>query len=151
WAYCEIAGYEESELLGTDIDFQRLTHPDDLDERLRTQHALIEGRVPTYTLEQRYMRTGGRPVWARGSASLRRDRAGAPTQVLGLIEDITARRNAELELAERERHYRELTEGLPQLVWTATPDAAWDFVSSRWAEYAGAPPESQLGSGWLDV
>jgi PAS domain S-box-containing protein len=46
--------------------------------------------------------------------------------------------------------FRQLAEGLPQLVWTCKADGSCDFLSSQWERYTGIPAEQQLGSGWLE-
>jgi PAS domain S-box-containing protein len=66
------------------------------------------------------------------------------------VQDIRARKHAEQALRESEERYRFLAESMPQMVWTATPDGALDYVSGQVADYFGTPREVLLGSGWLD-
>lgn len=67
-----------------------------------------------------------------------------------------ARAEAELErlhyeerLRESEQRWRGLTEALPQLVWSATPDGACDYFSTQWTEHTGVPETDLLGWRWL--
>src|SRR5947199_1783060 len=67
-----------------------------------------------------------------------------------------ARAAAELErlhyeerLRESEQRWRGLTEALPQLVWSATPDGACDYFSTQWTEHTGVPEAELLGWRWL--
>src|SRR6516162_7943449 len=67
-----------------------------------------------------------------------------------------ARAAAELErlhyeerLRESEQRWRGLTEALPQLVWSATPDGACDYFSTQWTEHTGVPEPDLLGWRWL--
>ena len=67
-----------------------------------------------------------------------------------------ARAAAELErlhyeerLRESEQRWRGLTEALPQLVWSATPDGACDYFSTQWTEHTGVPETDLLGWRWL--
>ncbi len=62
-----------------------------------------------------------------------------------------------LKWAESESHAKEqrtratqLTQGLPQMVWTSTPDGSFDFLNRRWCEYTGEDEKSQLGYAWLE-
>jgi PAS domain S-box-containing protein len=41
-----------------------------------------------------------------------------------------------------------LVDGLPQIVWTARSDGAWDYVNARWAEQTGLTAEQGLGWAW---
>src|SRR5258707_726609 len=54
-------------------------------------------------------------------------------------------------LRESEQRWRNLTEALPQLVWSATPDGASDYVSPQWTEYTGVAESELLGTRWMDV
>ena len=61
------------------------------------------------------------------------------------------RRIAEETLRESEQRWRSLTEALPQLVWSATPDGACDYFSPQWTEYTGVAESKLLGWRWMDV
>ena len=68
------------------------THPDDHAAELPHLEAVLEGRSDGYTIEKRYLRRGGEPVWARLELRLIRDEEGKPLRLLALIEDISERR-----------------------------------------------------------
>ncbi|MBI5743618.1 MAG: PAS domain-containing protein [Elusimicrobia bacterium] len=53
-------------------------------------------------------------------------------------------------LRESESRLRQLSEWLPQLVWTTKPDGHCDYLNRRWLEYTGVPEAGQLGYGWLE-
>src|SRR5258708_1639610 len=61
------------------------------------------------------------------------------------------RSRAEQALRESEHRWRCLTESLPQLVWTATPDGACDYFSTQWTDHTGIPESELLGWRWLEV
>jgi PAS domain S-box-containing protein len=61
------------------------------------------------------------------------------------------RRITEEALRESEQRWRSLTEALPQLVWSTTPDGANDYVSPQWTEYTGVAESELLGWRWMDV
>lgn len=56
---------------------------------------------------------------------------------------------SEQELQEARIRFRELADGLPQLVWTCTAEGECDYFNKRWAEYTGIPTEQQFGNEWL--
>ncbi len=70
--------------------------------------------------------------------------------ILCTVADITERKLAEERLRESQRHFRELAESLPQLVWTCRGDGPCDYLSPQWVEYTGLPEAEQLGFGWLN-
>ena len=54
-------------------------------------------------------------------------------------------------MRESEHRWRSLTETLPQLVWTATPDGACDYFSTQWTQYTGVPASELLGWQWMET
>src|SRR6266850_4837965 len=64
---------------------------------------------------------------------------------LGVARDITARKRAEARLRESERHLRLLTETIPVMLWSATPEGAIDYYNARFFEYTGFDAEQVMG------
>jgi PAS domain S-box-containing protein len=55
-------------------------------------------------------------------------------------------------LTASESRWRSLTEGLPQMVWTATPALRIDFMSHHWESFSGLPAEQLMAGGdWSRV
>lgn len=105
---CEFLGYDEAELLNlTSID---VTPPEDRHDAVALQERIVDGSIDQYTREKRYLRKDGEIVWATVAFTVVRDAQGAPLHLVAVIEDITARKHAELELA----RYRENLEALVQ-------------------------------------
>nr|WKN39245.1 PAS domain S-box protein [Tunicatimonas sp. TK19036] len=69
---------------------------------------------------------------------------------VGMNSDITVQKKAEEAVRESESRLKQLTESLPQLVWTCQPDGSCDYLSKQWVEYTGIPEEEQLGFAWLE-
>ncbi len=93
--YCEIAGRTQAEMLAT--DFQRITHPDDLEASAQAMTHMLQGE--NVSLEKRYVRPDGSSVWV----SLRLVPMWATKDAahvhLAMAEDITERKQAEVERA----------------------------------------------------
>ena len=90
---CEIVGYAATELLA--LDFQSITHPDDLDADLANVAALLAGEIETYAMEKRYIRKDRSIIWINLTVSLVRDAAGVPQYFISVVEDIEKRKRAE--------------------------------------------------------
>ncbi len=75
-AFCRIIGFPEAEALA--LDFQTITHPDDLDADLDQLKALTAGSIDSYRMDKRYIRSDGQQVWVHLSVSMVRDADGAP-------------------------------------------------------------------------
>lgn len=72
------------------------------------------------------------------------------TQLVTAIEDGLRWANNKNILYEERKRFVELSNGLPQLVWTCTPEGECDFLNRRWAEYTGIAAEEQLGFKWIN-
>ncbi|HJS17886.1 MAG TPA: PAS domain S-box protein, partial [Anaerolineales bacterium] len=92
-AFCSIVGYSREELLG--MNFSSLTHPDYLKSTQDHIAALLNGEVPSFTIEKLYIRRDGREVWLQNSVSLVRDADGNPLHLIAIIQDVTERRETE--------------------------------------------------------
>jgi PAS domain S-box-containing protein len=94
--FCAILGYAEAELLA--LGFQQVTHPGDLERDLVQAGRVSEGELPVYSVEKRYLRKDGSTVWgALTTRALLQADGQAGTRV-SIVEDITARKQAELEV-----------------------------------------------------
>jgi len=102
---CEILGYTEEELLS--MRWQDVTHPDDLACDLDQRDTLVDGRIPRYEVDKRYVRKDGRVVTASVGVSLVRDAEGAPWYFISRVQDITERLAAEEALRAREQQLAE--------------------------------------------
>jgi len=107
---CEILGYSDAEL--TKLSFQALTHPEDLKADLAQVDELVAGKTDGYQMEKRYFRKDGGIAWVLLSVSLVRLPSGEPKFFITQVEDITRRKEIELELRstlrEKERLLTEL-------------------------------------------
>jgi PAS domain S-box-containing protein len=93
---CRMSGYSEAELLTMNpLDH---THPDDWEESAAMSQRLLRGEIPFYQIEKRYIRKNGEIFWATLTSSVIRDHEGRLTYVLGMVEDITQRKEVEGEL-----------------------------------------------------
>ena len=101
-ALCRMLGYTAEEL--ADLTFVDVTHPDDVDADLGLSRQLIAGEVSADVLQKRYITKGGDPIWVDVMATAVRDHKGGFRYFIGMMHDISRRREAETTLADRERH-----------------------------------------------
>jgi PAS domain S-box-containing protein len=129
---CEILGYSEGELLQR--TFQEMTHPDDLEADLAQAQRVLRGEIPSFSMEKRYIRKDGSPVWVNLTVSVARDSGGKIKHFISMIEDISARRRAEDALKQSQA---QLTLALES---SCTAMFDWDIVHERggWNEQLAA-------------
>jgi len=115
-ALCGILGYTRAELL--EIDFQTLTHPDDLHADLALVGDLLAGRRDHYHMDKRYLGRAGNVVWGRLSVSLVRSEHGEPLHFVSQIQDVTAQRQSSLQLRDSEQRTRVTLDAVADMVLT---------------------------------
>jgi PAS domain S-box-containing protein len=93
--YCEITGYSREEILGLKVE--HLTHPEDVPASLEFIRRIRSGELPEYKMEKRYIRKNGEVIWVHLTVSIVRSAKGDPLYLVGFIEDITERRDAQSE------------------------------------------------------
>jgi len=54
------------------------------------------------------------------------------------------------ELAQRNQELDAIVQTAPDIIFSRNPDGSRDYISSRFYEYTGAPPETAIGFGWQD-
>ncbi|MBP0022258.1 MAG: PAS domain S-box protein [Cyanobacteria bacterium SBLK] len=94
--YCNILGYSEAELNG--LTFQDITHPADFTADLGQYLQLWAGKISIYSLEKRYIRKDGVAIWGNKTVALVYDSQGQPRYATEILEDISDRKRAAVEL-----------------------------------------------------
>lgn len=92
-AFADIVGYTIEEV--EKINFEKITHPDDIAASQKCVRSLLMGEQTTYRFEKRYIHKNSHIVWADVSATLLRDEQGTPLHIMTSIVDITERKRAE--------------------------------------------------------
>lgn len=92
-AYFDMLGFRQEELAGQTS--ARFTHPDDMAATQTFLEELQREGKSSASLEKRYLHKDGRVIWARVSATMRRDPVGRPMQVIAIIEDVSEQKRAE--------------------------------------------------------
>ena len=108
--YCDIVGFGMEELQGRTSD--TITHPEDLDHQQHQMELLLDGLIPEFTIEKRYIQKNSTIVWAYLTVSpLWRD-GEKPDYILGVIRDITSRKKAEERLVFAQKVFDNSIEGI---------------------------------------
>ncbi|MGA2992091.1 MAG: PAS domain S-box protein, partial [Candidatus Korobacteraceae bacterium] len=113
-ALLRMCGYSAEELKGT--SFTRYTHPDDIAENLQLFNQAANGALPSVEIQKRFMRKDGQVIWVRViSSGLNKD------FMIGIVEDVTARKQAEQQLRETAERLQAILENAPVGISIADP------------------------------
>jgi PAS domain S-box-containing protein len=94
--YCKIVGYSEEEL--KKMNFQQITHPDDLEEDLKNMEQLKKLKIDEFAMEKRYIHKNGKEVWVNLLVSNISKVGAIEGYIIGIIEDITEKKKTDEEL-----------------------------------------------------
>jgi diguanylate cyclase (GGDEF)-like protein/PAS domain S-box-containing protein len=90
---CTMLGYTESELLALTV--RDISHPEDVDTTREALERLRSGAISSFKAEKRYVRKDGSVIWVGLTVAAKRDRAGRVLYDVSIVEDISARKEAE--------------------------------------------------------
>ena len=134
--FSQILGFTEEDLLLR--TFRDITHPDDLEATRVVFEQLLAQQIPEYAIEKRYVRSDGMPIWSLTTVTLMKDASGEPDRLIGVIEEITARKNAEAALRDERRILELLNETGKAIGSTLDLQALIQAVTDAATELSGA-------------
>ena len=98
---CQIVGYTQEEM--REMTFQEITHPEDLAADLAQSARVASGEIDEYSMEKRYIHKGGDVIWINLTVAALRDPDRKLKYFVSVVEEITARKTAEVELLDAKR------------------------------------------------
>jgi diguanylate cyclase (GGDEF)-like protein/PAS domain S-box-containing protein len=146
---CHIVGYTEAELQR--IDFQRMTHPDDLVDDLAQVRRVLAGEFNSYQIDKRYFHRQGHQVWVTLNVSLLRAADGTPLHFITQVQDISARKQAEEALRTSEARFRTLSHSSPVGIFQTDAAGRAIYHNARWYAITGLNPAAAGGRDWLEA
>ena len=143
--FCRITGFAREELLRRSI--KDISYEDDYASEMVLHGQLIAGEILSYNLEKRYVRKDGEIIWVQVKRSMVRDPKEKALYTIGIVQDITAKRQAEAKI----QYQAHLLENVHDAV-IATDDklriTAWNRAAQ---ELYGWSASEVLGRSIIDV
>ncbi len=146
-------------IFGIDADYEHtlagwtaLLHPD---ERAGVNAYFMEevlGKGRAFDREYRIVRPNDEEErWIHGIGTLEFDSLGHPLKMRGVIQDITGRKRAEMQLRESEERYRCTFEQAPIGIAHTAPDGRFLRCNARFAEIIGYPQNEIPGLSFQQI
>jgi PAS domain S-box-containing protein len=113
--FARIAGRTREEM--KKVDWMSITHPEDLEEDLQYMVRLNAGEMDSFSMNKRYIRPDGSFVWIHMTVAPIKSDENLPPRHLCMIENITARKQAEDALKQSEEKFRSIVNSLPSAMY----------------------------------
>ena len=124
-------------------------HPDDRESAVAfCAKATNERR--SHEFDYRMIAADGRVVWLHDLVHVVLEN-GQPTELIGIMVDITEKKKAEEELAQSENRLRLTIDAIPCQIWSGPADGSLDFANERWRTYMGLRLDELKGNGWQNM
>jgi PAS domain S-box-containing protein len=124
-------------------------HPEDKERVALQARQALASRKP-FSYEFRILRDGN-VHWMISRGKVIRDKSGTPERIIGATIDITDRKRADEDLRQSEERFRQMTETVPDILFTSDPDGGCDYLSSHYFEYTGLPQSVPIERGCIDA
>lgn len=148
-AMCHLLGYTERELQG--LNFQDLTHPDDLAVDLANYQKVLAGEISHYHLEKRYLHKHGQIIWGLLSTSLVRDPQQRPLYFVSQVQEITQRKQAEELLQETNAEMQAFFSAMNDLIFVFNREGYYLKVLAGRPDLLVTPATERLGRKITEV
>jgi PAS domain S-box-containing protein len=148
---CRIFGVEPADLPEWHGRWLSLIHPADRAKAADAAAAALLPGGPRYDVEYRVIRPDGSERIVHSQGDVTWDDAGRPLRQFGVLQDITALRQAEQELRESEERFRTLVQFSFDVYWET--DAQHRFTRQEFADELNEAPAqgSELGKTRWEV
>ncbi|HTX43925.1 MAG TPA: PAS domain S-box protein, partial [Methanocella sp.] len=147
--FCDFYGYSPEELF--QLTFKDLTHPDDVKPSIELVGRLLSGAISSFTTEKRYIKKDGSIVWGSLTVSSIRGPDGRVQYCVPVLEDITARKQAEAALMESEERFRAIFEHAAVGIAYLGSDGRFLRLNRRFHEILGYTQEDITRLTYIDV
>src|ERR1041384_3837568 len=147
--FCELVGYTEDELL--QMTLTDITSPEDVEVSFQSVDRVLRGETQASLIEKSFMRKDGSRVTANVSVSAVRDSSGTPLCCIGIVEDTTERKRAELALRESEERFRMMYDHAAVGIARVSLDGKWLTVNQRLCAILGYTQEELLVRNFYEM
>ncbi|MGN6646060.1 MAG: PAS domain-containing protein [Cytophaga sp.] len=131
-------------------DIRHATHPDDrMELQLKMQH--IRSNTGNYSAEYRIITKDNELRWISTSGKGIYHKDGTLIKLIGVAENITARKRDEEELSLSLSKFRLLADSMPQFVWTSDTEGNLNYFNQSVFDYTGLTPKQVYEEGWLQI
>jgi diguanylate cyclase (GGDEF)-like protein/PAS domain S-box-containing protein len=144
---CRMLGYSEEQLNA--LTLADTVHPEDAAIASDLWNDLLSGEDGSGSSEMRFLRRDGQVAWAGLSMSMVRDESGLLMQAIAVVEDISGRKEAQMELEQAGQRYQAIWDTLDDFVSINNRRGDILVAGGACARLTGYAPAELLGTSLL--
>ncbi|MBD2336965.1 PAS domain S-box protein [Calothrix sp. FACHB-156] len=146
----EIYGVHPSNFSGNFNAWVNCLHPEDRLQKLTIIQEVLE-KGYEYNTEFRIVQPGGKIRFIKAYGIIQLNQQQEIVKVIGINDDITDLKQAEIALKDSERRYSTLAAAVPVAILRFDVAGNCFYVNDRWSDLTGRPREAALGMEWTKI
>ena len=147
----QVLGYSPDEMRGGIAQWEEMIHPEDREKVLR-MFKIAEKNLTPFNLQYRLRHKDAAYRWVHDRGNFTTDEPAKPIWMIGMMQDITARKQAEKELQESEARYQSLFKKNQAAMLMIDPETAAVVDANLGAcVFYGYPYEKMLRLKMTDI
>lgn len=148
----EMLGYQHSELNPDVNTFTSMIHPDDYNFAMENMRNHLHGKTDFYEVEYRIKAKTGQWRWFYDKGKVvERDTENKPLRILGIVNDITEKKNALISLSESRQRFKNLFKYNYDGIRIVDANGIVIDVNERMCEITGYPADNTIGKFIWDI
>ena len=124
--FCRLLGYTQEEI--RKLNFQTITHHDDLQEDLLQFERVKKGEIKDYSIQKRVLKKNGIAIWINLTVSPLLKNNDSFTNHIAIIEDISKKKQTEKLIKKSESRFKSLFDDSPIPLWEENFSAVKDYL-----------------------
>lgn len=144
-----IFGYDE-DYICSDTTLMNHIIEEDLPKLLEARRSSVN--LGHYNFEGRIRDKNGILKWISSRGKMFFDENNEPSRMLGVLQDISERKNLEKEIEDREVQYKFLADAMPQFIWLSDETGHLNYWNQAVFDYSGKTYRDFIeDDGWLEM
>ncbi|MFW5700649.1 MAG: PAS domain-containing sensor histidine kinase [Cyclobacteriaceae bacterium] len=117
---CDILGYKREHLMS--MNYLKLTFPEDVNKDVEVMNEIFANNINECIYEKRFLHKSGKEIWAKVHITVIRNEQQFPRYAVGIIDDISERKNAEQQIIKQNEDLIRLNSEMDNFVYRTSHD-----------------------------
>ena len=146
-AYCNAAGLTQKQLIDAN-SLSSLIGQRKINICVAANQACLNQEEP-YILHESFTLNDGKLHDLEITKTKLLDSAGEIVGIIGVLVDITERKQTDIKLKQSEAHFRFIAESAQALIWICDANMQYTWFNKMWLDFTGRTLEQELGHNWI--